>query len=267
MLAKRVIPCLDVTDGRVVKGIKYLNFRDAGDPVEQAARYDEQGADELVFLDVTASVRHRDIMLDIVRRTAEQIFIPFTVGGGIRSVEDIRAILKAGADKASIMTAAIENPTVVSEGAERFGRQCIVVAIDARRVPREGRDDTYLGLNPDADIEWRVHTHGGSRPTEVDALEWAARAEELGAGELLVTSMDADGTKTGYDVELLRRISEHASIPVIASGGAGTVDHMHEALIDGKADAVLAASIFHFGEMSVGDVKRDLASRGVVVRL
>ncbi|MBP8952112.1 MAG: imidazole glycerol phosphate synthase subunit HisF [Armatimonadetes bacterium] len=267
MLAKRIIPCLDVTDGRVVKGIKYLNFRDAGDPVEQAARYDEQGADELVFLDVTASVRHRDIMLDIVRRTAEQIFIPFTVGGGIRSVEDIRAILKAGADKASIMTAAIENPTVVSEGAERFGRQCIVVAIDARRVPREGRDDTYLGLNPDADIEWRVHTHGGSRPTEVDALEWAARAEELGAGELLVTSMDADGTKTGYDVELLRRISEHASIPVIASGGAGTVDHMHEALIDGKADAVLAASIFHFGEMTVGDVKRDLASRGVVVRL
>ncbi len=267
MLAKRIIPCLDVTDGRVVKGIKYLNFRDAGDPVEQAARYDEQGADELVFLDVTASVRHRDIMLDIVRRTAEQIFIPFTVGGGIRSVEDIRAILKAGADKASIMTAAIENPTVVSEGAERFGRQCIVVAIDARRVPREGRDDTYLGLNPDADIEWRVHTYGGSRPTEVDALEWAARAEELGAGELLVTSMDADGTKTGYDVELLRRISEHASIPVIASGGAGTVDHMHEALIDGKADAVLAASIFHFGEMTVGDVKRDLASRGVVVRL
>ncbi len=267
MLAKRIIPCLDVTDGRVVKGIKYLNFRDAGDPVEQAARYDEQGADELVFLDVTASVRHRDIMLDIVRRTAEQIFIPFTVGGGIRSVEDIRAILKAGADKASIMTAAIENPTVVSEGAERFGRQCIVVAIDARRVPREGRDDTYLGLNPDADIEWRVHTHGGSRPTEVDALEWAARAEELGAGELLVTSMDADGTKTGYDVELLRRISEHASIPVIASGGAGTVDHMHEVLIDGKADAVLAASIFHFGEMTVGDVKRDLASRGVVVRL
>ncbi|NSW57657.1 MAG: imidazole glycerol phosphate synthase subunit HisF [Armatimonadetes bacterium] len=267
MLAKRIIPCLDVTDGRVVKGIKYLNFRDAGDPVEQAARYDEQGADELVFLDVTASVRHRDIMLDIVRRTAEQIFIPFTVGGGIRSVEDIRAILKAGADKASIMTAAIENPAVVSEGAERFGRQCIVVAIDARRVPREGRDDTYLGLNPDADIEWRVHTHGGSRPTEVDALEWAAKAEELGAGELLVTSMDADGTKTGYDVELLRRISERASIPVIASGGAGTVDHMHEALIDGKADAVLAASIFHFGEMTVGDVKRDLASRGVVVRM
>ena len=267
MLAKRIIPCLDVTDGRVVKGIKYLNFRDAGDPVEQAARYDEQGADELVFLDVTASVRHRDIMLDIVRRTAEQIFIPFTVGGGIRTVEDIRAILKAGADKASIMTAAIENPDVVSEGAERFGRQCIVVAIDARRVPVEGRDDSDLGLNPDAKIEWRVHTHGGSRPTEVDVLEWAAKAEELGAGELLVTSMDADGMKTGYDVELLRRISEHASIPVIASGGAGTVEHMHRALIDGKADAVLAASIFHFGEMTVGDVKRDLAGRGVTVRL
>ncbi len=267
MLAKRIIPCLDVTDGRVVKGIQYLNFRDAGDPVEQAARYDEQGADELVFLDVTASLQHRDIMLDIVRRTAEQVFIPFTVGGGVRTVDDIRQILVAGADKTSVMTAGIENPDLIREGAERFGNQCIVVAIDARRVPREGRDDTDLGVNPDAAIEWRVHTHGGHRPTDVDVLEWAHRAQELGAGELLVTSMDADGMRTGYDVELLRRISEHASVPVIASGGAGSVDHMYRALVDGKADAVLAASIFHFGETTVGDVKRELAARGVAVRL
>lgn len=267
MLAKRVIPCLDVTDGRVVKGIRYLNFRDAGDPVEQAARYDEQGADELVFLDVTASLQHRDIMLDIVRRTAEQVFIPFTVGGGVRTVEDIRQILVAGADKVSIMTAGIENPDLIREGAERFGSQCIVVAIDAKRVPREGRDDTNLGYAPDEKIEWRVHTHGGHRPTDVDALEYAQRAQELGAGEFLVTSMDADGTRAGYDIELLRRISEHASIPVIASGGAGNVDHMVAALNEGKADAVLAASIFHFGEYTVGDVKRELAARGITVRM
>lgn len=260
MLAKRIIPCLDVTDGRVVKGVKYVNFRDAGDPVEQAAKYDEQGADELVFLDVTASAQHRDIMLDIVRRTAEQVFIPFTVGGGVRTIEDIRRILVAGADKVSIMTAGIENPDLIREGAERFGRQCIVVAIDAKRVPREGRD------NGDADIRWRIHTHGGRQATEVDALEWAARAEDLGAGELLVTSMDADGTKAGYDIELLRRISERASVPVVASGGAGNVDHMYDALTEGKADAVLAAGIFHFGETTVGDVKRALAERGVVVR-
>ncbi|MCE5217632.1 imidazole glycerol phosphate synthase subunit HisF [bacterium] len=267
MLAKRVIPCLDVTDGRVVKGIKYLNFRDAGDPVEQAARYDEQGADELVFLDVTASLQHRDIMLDIVRRTAEQIFIPFTVGGGVRTVEDIRQILVAGADKASIMTAGVENPDIIRQGAERFGRQCIVVAIDARRVPSPDRDDSDLGYNPDAKIEWRIHTHGGHQPTEVDALEYARRAEELGAGEFLITSMDADGMKTGYDIELLRRISEHTSIPVVASGGAGSVDHMYAALVQGKADAVLAASIFHFGEVTVADVKRELAARGVPVRI
>jgi cyclase len=267
MLAKRVIPCLDVTDGRVVKGIKYLNFRDAGDPVEQAARYDEQGADELVFLDVTASLQHRDIMLDIVRRTAEQVFIPFTVGGGVRTIDDIRQILVAGADKVSIMTAGIENPDIIHEGAERFGSQCIVVAIDAKRVPREGRDDSSLGYAPDEDIEWRIHTHGGHRPTDVDALEYARRAEELGAGEFLVTSMDADGTRAGYDIELLRRISEHASIPVIASGGAGNVEHMVAGLNEGKADAVLAASIFHFGEYTVGDVKRELASHGVTVRM
>lgn len=267
MLAKRIIPCLDVTGGRVVKGVRYFDHVDAGDPVEQAANYDRQGADELVFLDITASLDHRDIMLDIVRRVAEQVFIPFTVGGGVRTVEDIREILKAGADKTSIMTAAIENPDLVNKGAERFGSQCIVVAIDAKRVPREGRDDSHLGYAPDEEIEWVVYTHGGHRPTNVDALAWAAEAEQRGAGELLVTSMDADGTKAGYDIELLRRISERASIPVIASGGAGTVDHLYDALTVGKADAVLAASIFHFGETTVQTVKRELAARGITMRL
>lgn len=267
MLAKRIIPCLDVTGGRVVKGVRYFDHVDAGDPVEQAANYDRQGADELVFLDITASLDHRDIMLDIVRRVAEQVFIPFTVGGGVRTVEDIREILKAGADKTSIMTAAIENPDLVNKGAERFGSQCIVVAIDAKRVPREGRDDSNLGYAPDAEIEWVVYTHGGHRPTTVDALAWAAEAEQRGAGELLVTSMDADGTKAGYDIELLRRISERASIPVIASGGAGTVDHLYDALTVGKADAVLAASIFHFGETTVQTVKQELAARGITMRL
>ena len=267
MLAKRIIPCLDVTGGRVVKGVKYIDHRDAGDPVEQAANYEQQQADELVFLDITASVQHREIMLEIVRRTAEQVFIPFTVGGGVRTIEDIREILKAGADKTSIMTAGILNPDIINQGAERFGSQCIVCAIDAQRVPREGRDDSYIGYAPDEDIEWKVYTHGGHTPTEVDALAWAKEAEQRGAGEFLVTSMDADGTKAGYDIELLRRISEHANVPVIASGGAGNVDHMYEALTRGKADAVLAASIFHFGELTVQDVKRDLAARGVPVRL
>ncbi len=267
MLAKRIIPCLDVKDGRVVKGVQYVNFRDAGDPVEQAAWYNEQGADELTFLDITASLEHRDTVLDIVRRTAEQVFIPFTVGGGIRTIEDIRDTLKAGADKVSIMTAAVRNPDIITEGAERFGSQCIVVAIDARRVPAEGRDDSDLGPAPDAEIQWLVHTHGGTRATDVDALEYARRAEELGAGELLVTSMDADGTRAGYDVELLRRISEHAGIPVIASGGAGTIEHMYDAIDYGRCDAVLAASIFHFRELTVRDVKEQLAARGVPVRL
>lgn len=266
MLAKRIIPCLDVTGGRVVKGVKYVDHVDAGDPVEQAANYDRQGADELVFLDITASLDHREIMLDIVRRVAEQVFIPFTVGGGVRSVEDIREILKAGADKTSIMTAAIKDPDLVNRGAERFGSQCIVVAIDAKRVAKPGRDDSNLGHAPDEDIDWVIYTHGGHEPTTVDALKWAREAEERGAGELLVTSMDADGTKAGYDIELLRRISENSSIPVIASGGAGTIDHLYDALTLGKADAVLAASIFHFGEMTVADVKRELTGRGVVVR-
>ncbi len=267
MLAKRIIPCLDVKDGRVVKGVQYVNFRDAGDPVEQAAWYNEQGADELTFLDITASLEHRDTVLDIVRRTAAQVFIPFTVGGGIRTLEDIRDTLKAGADKVSIMTAAVRNPDLIRAGAERFGSQCIVVAIDARRVPAEGRDDSDLGPAPDTEITWRVHTHGGTQPTDVDALEYARRAQELGAGELLVTSMDADGTRTGYDVELLRRISEHASVPVIASGGAGNIEHMFQALDYGRADAVLAASIFHFREYTIRQVKEELAARGIPVRV
>jgi cyclase len=267
MLTKRIIPCLDVTDGRVVKGVKYIDHRDAGDPVEQAAWYDHEMADELVFLDITASKDHRQIMLDIVRRTAEEIFIPFTVGGGLRTVEDIREITKAGADKVSIMTASILTPDLINAGAESFGSQCIVVAIDAKRVPQEGRDDSALGPAPEVDITWKVWTHGGSQPTEVDALEWVIEAEQRGAGELLVTSMDADGTKAGYDVELLSRIAERVKIPVIASGGAGTVEHMAEALTYGRADAVLAASIFHFRETSIRAVKEGLRERGIPVRL
>ncbi len=266
MLAKRIIPCLDVKDGRVVKGIQYRNFKDAGDPVEQAAEYDRQGADELVFLDITASLDNRDTMLDVVNRTAEQVFIPLTVGGGIRTIDDIRNTLKAGADKISIMTSGILTPDLINEGAERFGSQCIVVAVDAMRVPRPERDDSNLGLAPDEEIEWRVWTHGGTRETEVDALQWAIEAQQRGAGELLVTSMNADGTKAGYDIELLRRISESVGVPVIASGGAGTIGHMYEALADGKCDAVLAASIFHFKETTVGQVKQELAVRGITVR-
>ncbi len=241
MLAKRIIPCLDVDRGRVVKGVRFVDIRDAGDPVELGVRYDREGADELVFLDITASLDHRPIMLDIVRRTAEAIFIPFTVGGGVRTVEDVRQILLAGADKVSIMTAGVLNPDLINEAAARFGSQCIVAAIDAKRVPDEERYDGFLGPAPDESIEWKVWTHGGHEPTDVDALAWAREVEERGAGELLVTSMDADGTKGGYDLELLRRISGSVGIPVIASGGAGSVDHMYDALTYGKADAVLAA--------------------------
>ena len=266
MLAKRIIPCLDVAEGRVVKGVKYVDHVDAGDPVEQAAEYDRQGADELVFLDITASLEHREIMLDIVSRVAETIFIPFTVGGGIRSINDIRQVLIAGADKVSIMTAGVLTPDLVNQGAERFGSQCIVVAIDAKRVPRESRNDTHLGLAPQEKIEWEVWTHGGHEPTDVDAIQWAIEAVERGAGELLVTSMDADGTRAGYDIELLRRISEAVSVPVIASGGAGNVKHMYEALTVGRADAVLAASLFHFRQYTVRQVKEELAARGVTLR-
>ncbi len=251
MLAKRIIPCLDVKEGRVVKGVNFVNLVDAGDPVENAKFYDEELADELVFLDITASYEKRFIMIDVVKKVAEEVFMPFTVGGGIRCLDDIRALLKAGADKVSINTAAVKNPELVRKGAKAFGSQCIVVAIDAKR-----KGDS-----------WEVYIHGGRTPTGIDAVEWAKRVEELGAGEILLTSMDRDGTKAGYDIELTRTISEAVEIPVIASGGAGNLEHLYEGLVEGKADAVLAASIFHFREYSVKEAKRYLAERGVCVRL
>ena len=251
-LTKRIIPCLDVTDGRVVKGTKFLELRDAGDPVECALAYNDQGADELVFLDITASSDGRDTMVDVVERTARKCFMPLTVGGGIRTVEDMRIMLHAGADKVGVNTAAVNNPEIISGGAEAFGSQCIVVAIDAKR---QAETDS-----------WQVYTHGGRTPVDLDALQWAKQVEELGAGEILLTSMDADGTKDGYDIELNAQVSQTLNIPVIASGGAGKLEHMAEVLDRGKADAVLAASIFHFGEYTVGDVKDYLASRGVPVR-
>ncbi len=251
VLAKRIIPCLDVTNGRVVKGTHFVNLRDAGDPVECAVAYDRQQADELVFLDITASSDGRDTMVDVVRRTAAQCFMPLTVGGGIRTVEDMRRMLHAGADKVSVNTAAIHRPELISEGANAFGSQCVVVAIDAKRF---------------AEGQWRVSTHGGRRMTELDAIEWAREAERLGAGEILLTSMDADGSKNGYDIELTRRVSEAVRIPVIASGGAGNLDHMVQVLREGKADAVLAASIFHFGEYTVAQAKAYFAAHGIPVR-
>lgn len=252
MLTKRIIPCLDVTGGRVVKGTRFLDLRDAGDPVESAVAYNEQGADELVFLDITASSDERKTMVDVVERTARQCFMPLTVGGGIRTVEDMREMLLAGADKVGINTAAILNPDAVSQGADAFGSQCIVVAIDAKRC-EDGEG-------------WTVYTHGGRRETELDAVEWAEEVARRGAGEILLTSMDADGTKAGYDLELTAAVSEAVTIPIIASGGAGTLEHMVEVLKKGKADAVLAASIFHFGEYTVADVKAFLASHSVPVR-
>lgn len=253
MLAKRIIPCLDVTGGRVVKGVNFVDLVDAGDPVEIARQYDAQGADELVFLDITASSDARETMVDVVRRTASQVFIPLTVGGGIRTAEDIRRMLLAGADKTSVNTAAIQRPELIREGAERFGSQCIVLAVDARKVPGEER--------------WLVYTHGGRRATELDAVEWAVRGVELGAGEILLTSMDADGTCAGYDCELTRRVSDAVSVPVIASGGAGTKEHFYDALTKGKADAALAASLFHYKELEIMDLKRYLADRGLPVRM
>ena len=251
-LTRRVIPCLDVTDGRVVKGVEFLNLRDAGDPVELARFYYEEGADELVFLDITASSDSRKTMVDVVDRTAAEIFMPLTVGGGVRKVEDIRELLFAGAEKVSINTAAINEPALITRGAERFGRQCIVVAIDARFEPERN--------------SWGVYTHGGRKPAGLDAIEWARTAAERGAGELLVTSMDRDGTKDGYDLPLLEAIAAVVNVPVIASGGAGTLEHMVEALEPGRADAVLAASIFHFGEFRVCEAKKYLAVRGIPIR-
>lgn len=253
MLTKRIIPCLDVKDGRVVKGVKFVGLRDAGDPVENAKFYDEQGADELVFLDITASYEKRKIILNVVERTAEEVFIPLTVGGGIRDLKDIRDLLSAGADKVSINTAAIEEVGFISRSAERFGSQCIVLAIDAKRRLGGGG--------------WEVYIHGGRTPTGIDAIEWAKRGEELGAGEILLTSMDKDGTRDGYDLELTRTISEYVRIPVIASGGAGNLEHLYQALTIGKADAVLAASIFHYKEYTIKEAKEYLRSNGVHVRL
>ncbi|MCX8129184.1 MAG: imidazole glycerol phosphate synthase subunit HisF [Clostridia bacterium] len=253
MLTKRIIPCLDVHAGRVVKGVNFVNIRDAGDPVEIAAIYDKAGADELTFLDITASSDARSIMLDVVSRVAEQVFIPFTVGGGIRTVEDFREILKAGADKISVNSAALKRPELISEAAWRFGSQCVVVAIDAKK-----RQDGS---------GWEVYLNGGRVNTGKDAVLWAIEAEKLGAGEILLTSMDCDGTKSGYDIELTRKISESVKIPVIASGGAGTMEHFYDALTEGKADAVLAASLFHFREMEIRDLKKYLRDRQIEVRL
>lgn len=255
MLAARIIPCLDVHGGRVVKGTNFVNLRDAGDPVEVARRYEAEGADELVFLDITASHEERDILLDVVRRTAEQVFMPLTVGGGVRTIEDVRALLSAGCDKVSINSSAVTDPDFVSRAADRFGCQCIVVNIDPKRVQRDGEEF------------WEVHINGGRKPTGLQAVEWAKKVEQLGAGEIVLTSMDADGTCDGYDIEITRAVSEAVSIPVVASGGAGNPDHLGEAIRDGKADAALAASIFHFGTYSIDETKRRMREMGIPVRL
>lgn len=254
MLAKRIIPCLDVDNGRVVKGVRFVSLVDAGDPVEQAKRYDLEGADELTFLDITASSDRRDIVTNLVRRVADEVFIPFTVGGGLRTLEDIRSILRAGADKVTLNTAAVENPNLISQCAETFGSQCIVVAIDARRI--QGSQTK----------QWEVYTHGGRTNVQLDALEWALQAQRLGGGEILLTSMDRDGTRDGYDVELTKAVTDAVRIPVIASGGAGKLEHFYEVLTVGGASAVLAASLFHFGDLAIGELKEYLSQRGVVVR-
>ncbi len=255
-LAKRIIPCLDVDKGRVVKGVKFLDIRDAGDPVEIARRYDEQGADEITFLDITASHEGRATMVHTVERMASQVFIPLTVGGGIRTLEDIRTMLNAGADKVSINTAAVFNPEFVGEAAAKFGSQCIVVAIDAKRVSAEGEPG-----------RWEIFTHGGRKPTGLDAIAWAQKMVSLGAGEILLTSMDRDGTKNGFDLPLVRGVSDGVSVPVIASGGVGNLQHLADGVLQGHADAVLAASIFHFGEYTVGDAKAFMAAQGIEMRL
>ncbi|MBJ79640.1 MAG: imidazole glycerol phosphate synthase subunit HisF [Nitrospinaceae bacterium] len=278
MLAKRIIPCLDVKDGRVVKGVNFVNLRDAGDPVEVAAAYEKEGADELTFLDITASHEKRDIILDIVARTAEKVFMPLTVGGGVRNLDDIRNLLNAGADKVGINTAAVHDPEFVRNAAEKFGNQCIVVAVDAKRVEstkkpadskllwRDMHPDLFLTGN-ESEPSFEVFTHGGRNPTGIHAVRWAQLMETYGAGEILLTSMDCDGTKSGYDLELNRTISESLTIPLIASGGAGTLDHLFEGIVKGKADAVLAASIFHFKEFTIGETKRYLKSKGIPVRI
>ncbi|MBZ0154995.1 MAG: imidazole glycerol phosphate synthase subunit HisF [Alphaproteobacteria bacterium] len=281
MLAKRIIPCLDVRDGRVVKGVNFVNIRDAGDPVENAIFYDEQGADELVFLDITASHEKRRIILDVVEKTATDVFMPLTVGGGVRGLDDIRNLLNAGCDKVAINTTAVHTPEFIGEAAERFGSQCIVVAIDAKRctgasgeaptwlaASRELQDRLLVTSDPSAaGTGWEVYTHGGRNPKRIDAVRWAQYMEELGAGEILLTSMDRDGTKDGYDLPLTRAVSEAVSIPVIASGGVGTLEHLYEGIVTGKADAVLAASIFHYREYTIKEAKEYLKAKRVPVRL
>jgi cyclase len=255
-LAKRIIPCLDVDNGRVVKGVKFVDIRDAGDPVEVARRYDREGADEITFLDITATHDNRDTIVHVVEQVASEVFIPLTVGGGIRTLEDIRRMLNAGADKVGINSAAVFNPEFVKQAAEKFGSQCIVVAIDAKKVSQEGEEN-----------RWEIFTHGGRKPTGINAVEWAVRMKNYGAGEILLTSMDRDGTKSGFDLALTRAVSEAVTIPVIASGGVGNLDHLADGIIEGKADAVLAASIFHFAEYTIEQAKKHMQSRGIEVRL
>jgi len=289
MFAKRIIPCLDVKDGRVVKGVSFVNLRDAGDPVENARFYDEQGADELIFLDITASHEKRKIILNVVMKTAEDVFMPLTVGGGIKTIDDIRSLLNAGCDKVSINTAAVKDPYFISRAAEKFGSQCIVIAIDAKRVNIDMSNATgepwfdepdlkdvclklsekggRRNLSVASGLTWAISTHGGRKMKLIDAVRWAKKMAELGAGEIMLTSMDKDGTKDGYDIELTRTISEAVSIPVIASGGAGNLEHLYQALAEGKADAVLAASIFHYREYTIKEAKEYLRSKGVPVRL
>jgi cyclase len=264
MLAKRIIPCLDVKDGRVVKGVNFIKLKDAGDPVENAKIYDEEGADELVFLDITASYDRRKIVIELVEKVAEEIFIPFTVGGGIRNLEDIREILKAGADKVSINTSAVQNPDLINSASEIFGSQCIVVAIDAKRNPNLKLSTPNSQLSP---MKWEVYINGGRTPTKLDAVLWAKEVEKRGAGEILLTSIDRDGTKLGYDNELIREVAENVKIPVIASGGAGNLEHLYEGIVKGKADAVLIASLFHYREYSLKEVKEYLKNKGIVVRI
>jgi cyclase len=277
MLVKRIIPCLDVKDGRVVKGVNFVNLRDAGDPVEVAAAYEKEGADELTFLDITASHEKRDIILDVVARTADKVFMPLTVGGGVRTLEDIRNLLKAGADKVAINSAAVKDPAFVQKAAQRFGSQCIVVAIDAKKtksaadnpsIPSWAEEHPYLILDKNnSSTIWEVYIHGGRTATAINVVKWARQMQDYGAGEILLTSMDRDGTKSGYDLKLNRSVSESLTIPVIASGGAGTLEHLYDGIAEGKADAVLAASIFHFKEFTIDETKRYLKEKGVCVRL
>ncbi|MCK8517943.1 imidazole glycerol phosphate synthase subunit HisF [Methanoculleus sp. 7T] len=267
VLTKRIIPCLDLKDGRVVKGTHFVGLRDAGDPVALAQRYNEQGADEVVFLDITASKEHRSTIIDVVQRASDQLFLPLTVGGGIRTIEDMQQVLRAGADKVSINSSAVQNPELISQGAERFGTQCIVVAVDVRRNYAMEPEKTPIALADGRECWYEVVTHGGSKPTGLDAIAWAREVEERGAGEILLTSMETDGTKEGFDIPVTRAVSEAVGIPVIASGGVGTLEHFYEGFAEGKADACLAASVFHYGEFTVRQVKDYLAGRGIPVRL